>query len=42
MIGDILGSFSGSVGARTKHTGKACGDLWSPSMIHEAVHGNCP
>jgi len=38
-MGDLLGSFSGSVWARTKHAGKTCGDLWGQSTILEAVIG---
>ena len=38
----FLGNFSGGVCARTKHVGRACGDLSGQSMILEVVHGNCP
>ena len=41
MMGDFLGSFLGSVSARTKHTEKARGNLWGQSMILEVVPGNC-
>jgi len=39
---DLLGSFRGSVLAKTKHVGKVCGDLWGQSKILEAIPSNCP
>ena len=41
-MGDLLESFLSSVRARTKHAGKARGDLWGQSTILEAVPDNYP
>jgi len=41
-MGDLLGSFSGSVWVRMKHARKTCGDLWGQSTILKAILGNCP
>jgi len=41
MMGDLLGGFPGSMWTRTKHIGKACGELWVQSSIFHAIPSNC-